>query len=500
VTKMATVVAVEAQGLHLPTGEVRTLRFATHGFATEPGDTPPDVFFQPAIGQNLPGLARTMFEETGVYGASQISVGTVELINHSGAFDALATDYAFDGRRVEVRVGRLGQAYATWSVALVGTLETPETDGTTIRLVLRDRLSDLETWERPTYAGTNSAGLGLEGNANDLKGQTKPRVYGAVQNIAPRAVNDARWIYQVSDQLARVDAVYDNGGAVTRGADYASLAEIQTTAPAPGTFRAFQGYYRMGTKATGTMTADVTTTQQTVTTLLRQIALDAGIAAGDISADVAGDDSVVGIYAPNDATPRDLMDQLATSVGAWYGFDRLGRLRMGRLSVPVGPPARVWQGYSVMDLTLRRMLPPAKRVAVRYAHNWTPQQQVVGSLDGTPRQAWLREAYRTEADIRSSAVITALLNAWPNAAELQVDTELRDQAPATALAARLVALHGVPRLEFALNLPLDDLGDVDLGSVVAVDTPRYGMAGRLFVVIGMDTGQDGRSASVVMWG
>ena len=491
-------IAIEVDAYHLADGQVDTLRFSESGFVTRPDDTPPNAWFEPVI-KTAPSLSRLLFDDAGTYGATKVTLGNVQLVNEGGELDYLLTDYAFDGRRFTVRIGDIDTPFSQWLVVMTGTLSDVSADGTAIDLVIQDRLADLTLNNWPTYAGDNVAPNGLEGTADDLKDQPKPRVYGAVLNVTPKAVNTSKLIYQVSDAACTVSAAYDNGAALTRVADYASTADMQATAPAAGQFRCFAGYFRLGSAPVGSVTCDASGPTVRAGDLLVAIASDAGVPAADImQGDVDALNALaggrVGVWADSNPTPQSLMDTVAGSVGAWYGFDRLSRLRMGRLDAPSGTPVLVW-GRDVQETVQPSSGGiPAWSVAVRYAQNYTVQTDVAGAA-GATRAAWLAQDYRT-----STAADASIKVPWPHAQTLSFDTGLLDAVAADAESQRRLALYGVRRMTIDIDVPVTELGETDLGDVVQLDTPRYGLSGRLLRVIGINSGFASGQAALVLWG
>lgn len=490
-------IAIEIKAWRLSLGREEVLRFADDGFTSRPSDTPANAFFEPRVAAP-PRLARVMFDRAATYGATRATPGEIVLDNADGALDLLMADYAFDGRPFSVRVGALGSAVAAWPVVLCGLLDDVKADGGEIRLVVRDRLAALaKTFERPKYAGSNVLPDGLEGTKDDLKDQYKPRVYGGVLNVSAKCVNTSKLIYQVSDQACTVSAAYDNGVTLTRGADYVSQADLLATAPAAGAVRCWSGYFRLGSPPAGQVTADAATPERRVAQLLQALALDAGVPAADILAsDVAAlgaaNPAPAGFWVDGDVTPQAVMDLLAGSVGAWYGFDRLNRLRMGRLLAPAGTPTVIpWDAS--MAIAVRSGGVPSWRCVVSYARNWTAQAQPAGSV-GEARKAFLAQEFRKAAAER------AVRTAWPSSEEVTFETCLLNEADAVAEAGRLADLYSVRRMQVDLDLPLAELGALDLDAVVRVDAPRYGLATRLMRVIGLDAGADRDTAKLTLWG
>ncbi|CAG2129111.1 hypothetical protein [Cupriavidus numazuensis] len=491
-------IAIEVSAYRLSTGLVETLRFADDGFTTKPSDTPPNAYFEPRLDE-VPRLSRTLFDQATTYGASRSTAGEILLDNVDGGLDLLLTDYAFDGRAFVVRVGDRAAAVSTWPVVMSGVLDDVRCDGGELSLVVRDRLAVLgKVLPRSKYAGNNVLPDGLEGTKDDLKDGYKPRVYGSVLNVLAKCVNTSKLVYQVSDQACAVSAVYDNGVALALGADYTSSADLLANAPAASTVRRWGGLFRLGSTPAGQVTADAATAETRTGALLQAVALDAGIPSGDIvAADVtalnAANAAPVGVWVDGEASGQSVMDALANAIGAWYGFDRLNRLRMGRLTAPSGTPTTLYAD-SDMALSVRSAGVPIWRAVVRYARNYTVQDQPAGSVSAA-RRAFLAQDQRQAASER-----TAVQTAWPSSDEVSFDAALVAEADATAEASRRADLYSVRRMLVDIEIPRTELGALDLGSVVTIQTTRYGLSGRLLCVIGLDAGADRGTAKLTLWG
>ncbi|MGT2508197.1 hypothetical protein [Cupriavidus basilensis] len=493
-------IAIEVSAWRISAAAVEVLRFASAGFTTRPTDTPANAFFEGRL-QEQPRLSRMLFDRATTYGASRASAGKIRLLNTDGGLDSLVSDYAFDGRPFTVKVGQPGTPVSGWATVMSGLLDDVSADDGAMNLQVRDRLAFLgRPLARPKYAGSNVLPDGVEGTKDDLKDQYKPRVYGGVFNVPAKAVNTSKLIYQVSDQACTVTVVYDNGVALARGANYASQADLLATAPAAGTFRCWGGLFRLGSMPAGQVTADAGTAEQRAGALLRQLALDGEIPAGDIvEADVtalnAANSAPVGVWVDGEANTQTVMDELANAIGAWYGFDRLNRLRMGRLTAPTGVPVARWSVDAVTSLVLRSAGVPNWRAVVRFGRNYTVQAQPAGSV-AQARKAFLAQEYR-----QTAVEVVAVKTAWPSSEEVTFDAALVAEADAAAEATRRSALYSVRRILVDVEVPLSELGDqVDLGVVVALDHPRYGLAGRLLRVIGLDAGVDSDTVKLTLWG
>ncbi|MFZ6644416.1 hypothetical protein ACO0LO_01760 [Undibacterium sp. TJN25] len=492
-------IAVTISAYRLSTGQIESLTYADDGFTTTPNDTPPNAYFEPRL-TDAPRLSRTLFDRTATYGASKSTPGDISLVNQDHALDVLLTDYAVGGRTFEVRSGIIGTPFASWPVIMTGQLDDMKESDGSISIVVHDRMTDLQkTLIRPTYAGDNVLPLGVEGTKDDLKGQYKPRVYGSVLNISAKRVNTSKLVFQVSDTATPATIVYDNGSALTKGADYTTLDDMIATAPAVGNFRCFQGYFRLGSSPVNVVTADVTTSETRAGSLLQMIAVDAGIPLADINtADVAAlnaaNSAVCGVWADTTTTAQELMDQLASSIGAWYAFDRSNKLRMGRVIAPTGTPMATWGDDAIESLNLQEAGIPAWHVILQYGRNYTVNQQPAGGV-AEARKAFLAQEYR-QAEKSNTDTKTP----WPAAQELTFQTQLVNEADATAECARQLTLYGARRLTLSVEIPLSELGAADLGNVVGLDVDRYNLRGKPLLVIGLDGGADNGVAKLTLWG
>lgn len=492
-------------------GTVQTFYLSTDSFVTAPADTPANTAFIPCL--IAPGsLGMNAYSDGRTGGATKLETGEIVIANANGQFDGWL-NYSFDGRACVIRSGISGAFPGAFPAVLTGTIESIEADWRKLIIRLRDKAWLLE---RPAlegrYLGNNSLPNGLEGTADDLKGQVKPRAYGKVTNVAPPCVNTSRLIYETG-LCNNVDALYDRGLALTAGAAYTSQADMETTAPAAGQFRAWPagGYIRLGSTPAGQIAADLTqgaaASNRTAAQMLKHLAEDAGLTAGEISsADVtaleSANSAVLGIWLEGDGTFREAMDSIAESVGAWYGFDSAGVLRMGHLTAPSGTPVLTLYDYDTHDGIERRPLKdntvPIWRAVCRHTHNWTVQASDLAGSVTDARRAWLTEHSRA-ANSDDAAIKTQ----WLLAGEMERDTLLTSAADAATEAARLLALHKVRRDLFDVPVTLDILtnNSLKLMDVVELELARFGMdSGKSFRLIGIRVELDKHRAILSLWG
>ena len=499
----------------------KVLRYCSgRGFVTgtdaakRPAGVAAHVAYTPRIKQPA-NLRRDCFAQGTTGGRSSVGYGEMVLTNNDGALDGYL-DYGLDGRAIEIIVGDMAPwQLPTFTTVLKGTMEQPRVTNGEVAIRIRDRLAEFDKPLQPSkYAGSNSLPNGLEGVAGDIKGQPKPLAYGKVFNAPAPCCNTSRLIYQVG-VCNSVDAGYDRAVALTKGADYTSQTDMETNAPVAGAFRAWPagGHVRLGSSPAGQITFDLTqgaaAGNRTAAQLMQLIATgQAGIASGDVvAADVTALDTAnsaeCGLWAGEEMTCADAMDALANSVGAWWGFDRLGRLRMQRLELPGGTPVIELTAAEIVKLDRVETADqgrgvPAWRVNLGYKRFYATQDSDLDAAVSAARRAEVRQEYRRTVAEDSSVKTAHLL-----AQELSIDTQLIDAAAAGTEAARRLDIFKARRDRFELRAAISTAmaAALDLGVVVKVTHPRYGLAaGKLLRVLGLQTNLRTNLVDLTLWG
>jgi hypothetical protein len=496
-------------------GTVATFCLSDSKFVTTPADTPPNVAFLDAL-MNPGSIGLHAYSDgktTG--GTTKLETGEIVIANIDGQFDDWL-NYSFDGRPVTIRTGTGGAYPGAFQTLFVGTVESIEADWGQITIRLRDKQY---LFSQPTlvtrYAGTNVLPAGFEGAPTDIMGKVKPRCYGAVFNVPAVQVNTAKLTYQINDgAVSAISAVYDKGLALTFSADFATKELLQASAPAAGAFNTClaEGFFQLGAIAAGLVTADVvqgaSAADRTVGQVLRNIALAGALTAGEVAdPDVAALDvvssAVVGIWLDSDSTTnQSAMDQVASSIGAWFGFDGNGVLRMGVLAEPVGTPvldlgeSEAWE--AIERRPARDSGIPVWRVTMNYARIWSVQTSDLAGAVLADRRAYLALASRsvvsTSIDVKTKYLL---------ATDMTVDGLLAVANDAATEAARQLALQKVRRDIFDVPVSIDvfDGRTPSLMSVVRLTLPRFGLdAGKLFRLIGIRLELTTNQAILTLWG
>lgn len=480
-------------------GATRTLRFSDHGFVTRPGDDPPNAWYEPRLVTAL-NFERQLFSGGRLQGRSVPGFGALTLNNADGALDDLAA-LAWDGRRVRVWLGGDGFALGEFGAVFDGTADQVAFDDLLLTVRLRDLQARFEAEvARSTYAGTG----GFEGRQG-LAGRPRPLCFGRVLRVPAVLVDPAALLYQVHDgPVADVDAVYDRGLPLTKVAGL----------PAAGQFRSdpAAGCFILGASPAGTVTADVRGDAaagpgggyvETAAALVRRIATArAGFAdpgdldTGAFAALDAAAPAPVGLFVADETPLVDLLDALVDAVGGHYGFDRGGRLTVGRIEAPAPVAAAGFDAVQILEIERVAVARPVWRQKLGYGRYWRPldPDAVAGAVDDGTR-ADLAEGFRY-ATAQDPAVRTRHLLAE----EVVQDTALADAADAQAEAARRLALFGADRDAFRVRLKTQPFA-LDLGRTVRIRYPRYGLAaGRDLLVVGMVEDAAVNEVTLDLWG
>lgn len=468
-------------------------RYATAGYRTRPDDTPASTHYPPRV-QSPANYSRSV---RGEGGRATVGAGEVVLANPDGALDGLFD--AVDGRALRVLTVAPGGAYSTATVVLRATMEQAEYTWQRVRIKLRDRVAELA--ERPVqatkFAGTciNGTVKNAEGRPEDVGGQPKPRAFGRPYSVPAAPADVFNLVYQISTGVVASIAVYDQGVALTNAGDVATLADLYAATISSGQYRTClaTGYFRLGGAPAGAITADVvqgaTAADRTAAQVMLALADIAGITDIDTAAFTAlgaANSAEIGLWVDSERDIASCMDDVARSVGAWWGFDRFGRLTCGRLEAPTGTPLQTYTRTEILDRGqgLERMAGeiPAYRVTLRYRRNWQPlsDADLAGSVSVEDR-ASLAQEWRTVTATDASVQTTHLL-----ASEVEVETLLVDAAAAQAEADRRLTLCSVRRDVYRVPLSSGYATARDLGDEIRLTVPRFGLdAGANAIVLGI---------------
>ena len=229
--------------------------------------------------------------------------------------------------------------------------------------------------------------------------------------------------------------------------------------------------------------------------ILKRLLLDSGVSTNDlVLADIDQLDADAGYTAGiiiRAQTYREAIDAIRIGAAAWVAPNRLGQYNMRQIQPPSGTPVatiRLFEYPNVAGLNdfaikkLERLVSndegrgvPSWQITVNYLRMWAVQSgdELAGSVTEADKAKYSRE-YRS-VTVEDASIKTQ----FPLAGTMTVDTLLTTEADAQALAEHLLSLFGVRRDLFRLKASYDVplAGAVDLGDVVKVYHPRFGLSG-----------------------
>lgn len=338
----------------------------------------------------------------------------------------------------------------------------------------------------------------LEGGPS-LEGRPKPLCFGHCLNLTPVQVSPSLLVYQVHDgPIHAIDAVYNRGVALATNQYTVDLLHgTFTLLQSPGEGGAITADVRgdvLG--AYGYLTSVSAIAHRVVTTYgpLTNADLDYPSFTALHSANTAN----AGLYVTEQSTILQVLDELVNSIGAFYGFNRNGLLGVGLFTAPSGsaPVAASFGPAEILEIEALPTELPTWRQRVGYEKNWTVQSS--DSLAGAvieERKAFLAEEHRLAVATDETIRQAFLLASDPE----PVPTLLKDKPAAEAEAARLLDLYGERRDMYRVTVKTQPYS-LELGDQVALDYTRFGLAGRLFRVVGLEERADINRVTMELWG
>ena len=502
-------------------GTLQTFLFATQGFATRPTDAPASTVARERLLQ--PANYSRALDVSAPFGVVNTGFGECVLLNPDGELDALLR-YGVDGSQFRLLAkAETGGAYpADWTVCLVTSMDRVECrEPGRVSIVLRDGVKSL--LDKPvctTFAGTG----GLEGTAA-MTGQPKPRVYGAPFN-APLTLLNGNDIYLMSDKpytacFANFDGryiIYNEAAGYDNVANYAALV-AQSVSPGMAYRCGVDSVVKLGSVPAFPATFDgsrnvagyASPWRTQVGEVVSDMAEDAGLSVGQIDGSVAAVSGVVSYFVRDTSTTyTQALDSVARSRGCFVGFDRLGVLQLQPWAAPLGIPACSFNQHNCRVESFRQQVPYGV-IKANGARNWTPMSNA--DVANATKAASLEFATQLANSTMSTASAGSVPAKHPLATPFEFeylgynDNVVGNIIPSGIMASASVggveALIGVERdaLQLAAPLSLALLTAVDLGAVVQVTLPRYGLSsGKLYRVAGIRYEFAMRKLIFTLWG
>lgn len=494
-------------------GTAQVAYFTTgQGWKTRSTDTPASTHIRGGL-RNPGAISRSMFRDAAAFGPVEQGFGAVELDNSDGDLDAWVA-YHLAGNEYEVfALTYEGEPSSSWLSPIKLRMMFARFSSTRVTIALRDRLQELEVpLAKNFFAGTGA----LEGESFAANVR-KPWGAGDCFNVEPILINDDTYpIYVVHDgaiDSATVGRYERAGGAVlNREANYASEAALFSTPPSVGYVKRWPtgGAFRVGVSSAYPITSDISfgsTTDKLAHQVLKTMAIRAGISSGDINAtDISDLDASPtvnsGYYVKDAETAFSAMSKIALGGGLWFGFDRTGVMRVGKIDTYSGSAVYAFTEHNTLEIVRDvsgGLTSPIWAITMRWKKRWKTMADVGGAASLTERQ----EQSAPWSEYRTTDAGTLTNN--PYAQSIVRDTyslNLDSVAAPSVEAARQLALFKVLRAVYRVRARITGaLLSVDLGSTVSLMMSRFGLTSATnFKVIGTEFDFGADAVTYTLWG
>ena len=464
-----------------PDGRVRTLFFSNkpvRPFRANDADAPNRVYdprlIEPA------NIRRDLFGDV-TRGGGETGYGIMKLSNADGQISYLR-DHIFS----DVRIYRAteGQAFAAAQEIFTGSVSSPtwvHTARTAASLILHIN-SALKLLDRNLQSALYT-GSGRDEGPEELKGQPKPVTLGDLStgNVPGTFIEAANQVWQLHEKrLAKIDAVFDRGapaGYTSEGDLSGSTFDTARPDPVHYVTDLGRGLIKLGGNPVGNVSFSVTeTAQATPAKLIKKLLLRAGVSRVNIGKSFErAVGPVVGFHATHNLGLNDAVHYMARAEFAAVSPGITGQWTYIPLTIPGAPAAAAIEWDDIIDLTGDDTTDgPVWSIRVGYDKNHAPMRRnaIAPSIHNTAREAYLENGFRYAV-----AKSEQTASDYPNARELTLDTPIRYESDAQALAGNILDILGPragggvrERLRIVMQMT-DERLQIELGSAIHLNYP-----------------------------
>jgi hypothetical protein len=403
-------------------GVIKTAYFSNSAFVSTATDSPAHTGYDPFV------IGSVQFERSlnEVFtGRSVSKTHDIELILQSDTLQLLTK--AVYGQSVRIYLGDKSWPKANFQQIIAGICDGITPEQTKIRIKFRDAADVLQT---PLLNARYTDGAAVD--------QLKPLCLGRCFNVKPVLINAATHTYQFnSTPSASVTAVRFNGSIVPTTnytVDYDNSTITFSIYPA------------------GDVTMDVDGT--VVGGLWLQNAADfIGYIASlrGYSVDCSGlAGYLLGLYITSDTSAEKVLDDICSSIGAYWMFDRTGQFLVRAFNgVPALADINITGDQTVFGTTkIRRVINPLYSLTLGYKRNWTPLSTIAAVVHETSPDV-AKELAET-AKTKSVTQDHVLAN-YPQAESINVSTLIVLQTDASAEANRRLLVAATPHFVYEIK-------------------------------------------------
>lgn len=414
---------------YLEQGSVKTLFLANRPYASKASDTPASTPYDDVIISGLT-YGRDIGGQTS--GSLSASVGSVTLAATKEIIASAKHEVA--GQAVRVFLGDQRWPRNDFQLVTVLTAESLVPSSRS-QFSLKFRTTRLDLNDNVNLA-TFSAGKN--------KDAVKPVCFGQCKNIKPVQADSAGLVWAVHD------------GPVT------DITQVRIDgSPVSVTKNLAEGTFKLATKPSGALTADVvgaggTTAKAIIESILARL--------GNVELDAASLDTLptanIGLYKRAGITYRQALDSIVKSFGGFWGFTRLNTFKVGIVNKAQGNAKILLTPDDILldGVAFERRIIPASGIELKYDKNY-----LVQSVNGYDEP--YSSVRKDNVDIKST---------FPDAQLKQVETLIIDEADAEQEVERRRALFSTPLTQYSIKafaLPFA----FEVGQEIRVSYPYFSM-------------------------
>jgi hypothetical protein len=439
-----------------------TRRISNTGFATGATDAPANTYYEARLNGGITFSRRLALPNQ----AGSLSSGSIDLDDTDGGITAWLDDI-WARRSITLRLGEGGDPVtgagrwplAQFEVIWAGTVDDlVRKDRSTLSLNLLDSLAVLN----------DTLSTAVVGGIADNKDALRPQSLGECFNVTPLLLDAATQTYGVHLDAAieSVVEVRDNGIPVL-ATQYVANGMFTLTKQRFGTITCDV----QGAKIAGDWRKDAGGLIEWVATVLGdgQMLDPAQIDAAQLAAFRAACTQSLGVYITGRTNRRQVMDQIAASVGATVTTSAAGLMRIVRLAF--GAPTRTIGPANMKEGSFKPLayFTPVGAQHLSGCRNWTPQTtDLAGAVVAMPENTSILGDEWTYALATDATVLSYYRqNGTPDPVEtyMVVESELATEA------GRLKDLWKVPRVLWGFD-GYPELLDAELGDSITLEHPR----------------------------
>lgn len=529
---------VEIVALNSATNIEETLYFSNSAFITNPSDSPPNQLYEDRVSNALE-FGRDMFSLGAIGGKATPGSGYIELNNLDRGLDKLYSDFIILGRPLTIKHGTEEDSFDQFTIVLQGISDQIEFTESFLTIQIKDNQELLENLiSTNQYADTGTFATFNE----SLHGKPLPICYGECYNISPQYIGKVEFggfvtdlTFQIHDgAIEEVTNVYSNGVLISPGdittdlpngqftINIASISPFVITADVKGS-------------TTGSYTNKIPDIIERILTQKAPNIVQVASKFTDLNTDSnflgtpIASTAISGIYIKEGGTIGDSIDELCNSIGAFYGFDRLGKFDIGLFGEPdTGSSIGNVTDAEILKITRLPVALLSYQHDVGYKKNFTVLDEgsiAESVIDEEPDlHVFLKEEFRTaSADIFEGGILKSdnvtvepyasptthfsIIDRYPTSivAE-QINSLMISSTEATLEARRRWRLYNnypgglIQRDRFEVVLKTQPF-QLQLNDVVQIISNRFNLdAGKFFKIVSFKESAFINEVTIEVWG